>query len=181
MHVPEKADVSSLHRQAERRLRSRKEYVIGIPTLQSTEQNGKAVADTVNILSGQGMRAWILVAAYMALIFYLSSLPHPDEELPKFLFEKLSDKLLHAIEYAVLAVLCYRAFRRAAGPFAAGYAVILAIITASFYGATDEVHQAFVPLRTSSWTDWVADTVGGVIGAVGAQRLIEHGMKKGIS
>ena len=66
------------------------------------------------------MRAWLPVAAYMALIFYFSSLPHPEEKLPRFLFEALGDKLLHMIEYAVLGVLCYRAFRRAAGPFAAG-------------------------------------------------------------
>jgi VanZ family protein len=127
------------------------------------------------------MRAWLPVAAYMALIFYLSSLPHPDEELPKFLFETLGDKLLHVIEYAVLAVLCYRAFRRAGGPVAAGYAVMLAIAAASVYGATDEVHQAFVPFRTSAWSDWIADTVGAMIGAVGAQRVIERQRKNGIS
>jgi VanZ family protein len=117
----------------------------------------------------------------MALIFYLSSLPHPEEELPNFLFEKLGDKLLHGMEYAVLAVLCYRAFRRAAGARAAGYAVVLATVAASFYGASDEVHQAFVPFRTSTWSDWLADTVGSVIGAVGAQRVIERRAKNGIS
>jgi VanZ family protein len=131
--------------------------------------------------AGQWMRAWLPVVAYMALIFYLSSLPHPDEDLPKFLFEKLGDKFLHAIEYAVLAVLCYRAFRRAAGSFAAGYAVLFAIVTASFYGATDEVHQAFVPFRTAAWSDWVADTAGSVIGAVGFQRVVDRRPKDGIS
>ena len=141
----------------------------------------KACAQTVESPTGQWMRAWLPVAAYMALIFYLSSLPHPDEALPKFLFEKLGDKLLHVIEYAVLAILCYRAFSRAAGPYAAGYAVVLAIVTASFYGATDEVHQAFVPLRTATWLDWVADTAGAVIGAVGSRRFMERGAKHAIS
>ena len=104
----------------------------------------KAYAQTFEGPAGQRMWAWLPVAAYMALIFYFSSLPHPEEKLPKFLFETLSDKLLHGIEYAVLGVLCYRAFRRGAGPFTAGYAVVFAIVTASLYGATDELHQAFV-------------------------------------
>jgi VanZ family protein len=125
--------------------------------------------------------AWVPVVAYMTLIFFLSSLPHPDEELPSFLFEKLGDKLLHAIEYSVLAVLCYRALRRTAAAYAAPYALVLAIAIASVYGATDEVHQAFVPLRTSSWSDWIADTAGAVIGAVGARRFLERGAKGAFS
>jgi VanZ family protein len=111
----------------------------------------------------------------------LSSLPHPDEELPKFLFEHVSDKVLHVAEYAVLGMLCYRAFRRAAGRIAAQYAVFFAIAATSVYGATDEVHQAFVPFRTATWLDWIADTVGALIGSVGCQRLIEGPLKDGIS
>ena len=127
------------------------------------------------------MGAWLPVAAYMALIFYFSSLSQPDEDLPKFLFEIFSDKLLHAIEYAVLGCLCYRAFRGASGPFGAAYAAMFAIVTASLYGATDEVHQAFVPFRTATWTDWVADSAGGVIGAIGCRRIVERGEKHVIS
>lgn len=127
------------------------------------------------------MYYWLPVVAYASLIFYLSSLPHPDEDFPKFLFEKFGDKLLHLVEYAVLALLCYRAFRWAAGPRVAHGAVILAIVAASFYGMTDEVHQAFVPFRESSWLDWVADTAGAVIGAVGSRRIMDPGAGTGIS
>jgi VanZ family protein len=141
----------------------------------------KACAQRDEGSAGHWLGAWLPVAAYMALIFYFSSLPHPDENLPKFLFDTLGDKLLHGIEYAALAGLCYRAFRRAGGPFAAGYAVLFAIATASLYGATDEVHQAFVPLRTATWSDWMADTAGGVIGAFGYRRIVERGAKRGIS
>ena len=141
----------------------------------------KACAQTVESSACHWMRAWLPVAAYMALIFYLSSLPHPEEQLPNFLFEKLGDKLLHAIEYSVLAMLCYRAFRRTVRAYAAQYAVVLAIAAASLYGATDEVHQAFVPLRASSLSDWIADTAGAVIGAVGARRFLERGSKDAIS
>ena len=141
----------------------------------------KTLRDSAESSAGHWSRFWLPVAAYMALIFYLSSLPHPDEELPKFLFEDLGDKVLHVVEYALFAFLCYRAFRWAAGPFAAQYALILAIAAASLYGATDEVHQAFVPFRTATWLDWVADTVGAVIGAVGSRTIMEHGAKGVIS
>lgn len=132
-------------------------------------------------IQGRWIWYWLPVVVYASLIFYLSSLPHPEENLPKILFEKLGDKLLHLIEYAVLALLCYRAFQRAAGPHVAQQAVLLAILAASFYGMTDEVHQAFVPFRESSWLDWVADTAGAVIGAVGSSRMMERGTETGIS
>jgi VanZ family protein len=142
----------------------------------------KACERTIESPAGRWMAAaWLPVAAYMALIFYLSSLPHPDEQLPKVLFETLGDKLLHAIEYVVLAALSYRAFRRAAGPHAARYAVVYAAAAASFYGVSDEVHQAFVPFRTATWLDWLADTAGGILGSLTAQRVMERRAKDAIS
>jgi VanZ family protein len=109
---------------------------------------------------------WLPVALYAGVIFFLSAQSHPEDQLPSFLLKDVSDKVLHAVEYGILAVLCYRAFRWAAGPAVARQAVVLAIVTASVYGITDEVHQFFVPLRESSWQDWLADTVGAAIGAV---------------
>ena len=34
----------------------------------------------------------------------------------------------------------------------------------SFYGATDELHQYFVPGRACMWQDWVLDIIGAFIG-----------------
>jgi VanZ family protein len=116
--------------------------------------------------TGQVLWYWVPVALYAGAIFYLSAQPHPHENLPSFLFEKFSDKSLHAVEYGILALLCCRAFRWAAGPAVARQAVLLAIMTASAYGVTDEMHQAFVPFRESGWEDWLADTIGAAIGAV---------------
>ncbi|HSQ50318.1 MAG TPA: VanZ family protein [Nitrospiraceae bacterium] len=109
---------------------------------------------------------WLPVALYGGAIFYLSSQSHPEKQLPSFLFEDVSDKVLHAVEYAVLGGLCYRAFRWATGSVVSRQAVVLAIITASVYGITDEAHQFFVPFRESSWQDWLADTIGAAIGAL---------------
>jgi VanZ family protein len=109
---------------------------------------------------------WVPVALFAGTIFYLSSQSHPEDQLPSFLVKGISDKVLHAVEYAILSLLCYRAFRWAAWPAVAQQAVVLAIVTASVYGLTDEAHQLYVPFRESSWQDWLADTAGAAIGAL---------------
>ncbi|MBI3806268.1 MAG: VanZ family protein [Nitrospirae bacterium] len=109
---------------------------------------------------------WAPAVLYAGMIFYLSAQSHPEEQLPLFLLKNVSDKVLHAVEYAVLGGLCYRAFRWGVSGQVASRALFLAIVTASLYGITDEAHQLFVPFRESSWQDWVADTAGAVIGAL---------------
>ena len=115
---------------------------------------------------GQMLWYWMPVALYAGAIFFLSSQSHPEEQLPSFLLKDVSDKVLHTVEYAVLGGLCYRAFRWGLSGQVAARALIIAIVTASLYGVTDEVHQLFVPFRESSWQDWLADTIGAVIGAL---------------
>ena len=117
---------------------------------------------------------WLPVALYAGTIFYLSSLSHPEEQLPPLLLEKISDKALHAVEYAVLGGLCYRAFRWGVSGQVASQALLFAIVSASLYGMTDEGHQFFVPFRESSWQDWLADTAGAVIGAMSWRSISPH-------
>lgn len=117
------------------------------------------------------LRYWSPVAAYALLIFYLSAQSHPEEELPSFLFD-FSDKLLHAIEYAGLGALCYRAFHWGTNERWARQAVPLAVVAAASYAISDEIHQMFVPLREFSWQDWLADTIGAAVGAVTSHRIL---------
>lgn len=92
---------------------------------------------------------------WMALIFALSSQP----KLPKvvFLFDGI-DKLFHAGAYGVLALLVTFALgattRRAA---------LAAVVVASLYGVSDELHQYFVPGRSCDVVDWLADTGGAAV------------------
>src|SRR5579885_1645781 len=113
---------------------------------------------------------WAPVLGYAGLIFFMSSMPNPEELAPS-VFDAVGDKGLHGIEYGILGLLCFRAFRRAAGARAADYALELAVAAASLYGLTDEVHQAFVPSRESSMWDWVADTLGAWAAVAGWQWL----------
>jgi VanZ family protein len=119
------------------------------------------------------LRYWGPVAAYIALIFYVSSQSYPEQNLPSFL-TLFSDKVLHAIEYAVLGGLWYRAFRWGTSDPWTHQAVLLAILATSLYGISDEVHQWFVPFRESSWQDWLADTIGGAMGVVTSHRILNH-------
>ncbi len=102
-------------------------------------------------------RAYLAVAFfYMAAIFALSSLPGNEVGLPSPL-----DKLAHLVEYALLGFLLGRGTGRAA----------LAFAVAALYGATDELHQAFVPGREASLFDWFADVLGAALGARLGRRL----------
>ena len=96
---------------------------------------------------------------YMAVIFYLSSQPNALPELTR----RVSDTLLHGVEYGGLAALFVRALRRHGFEWRAAFAA--SALLASLYGASDEYHQAFVPGRNSTVSDWIADCVGGVLGA----------------
>ncbi len=115
-------------------------------------------------------RYWGPVCAYAGLIFYLSSLPHPEDNLPSFT-QLFSDKFLHLVEYAVLGGLCYRALRWGSNDWLRQWAGPLALLLTSLYGLSDEVHQSFVPFRDSSWLDWVADSIGGILGVATIHRL----------
>jgi VanZ family protein len=98
----------------------------------------------------------------MAVIFYVSSLSRPLPELTAH----VSDKVLHSIEYGGLAVLFVRALWREGVNWRD--AALAAVVLASLYGASDEYHQAFVPNRNSTVSDWVADSFGASVGASAA-------------
>jgi VanZ family protein len=112
--------------------------------------------------------ALLPAALYAAVIFYLSSQAHPLAFLPPEVL--LQDKLLHLLEYAALAALLVPGLRLVGVPVRA--TLLAAVGLASLYGLSDEFHQSFVPGRDADVLDWVADTSGGVLGAIGASALL---------
>ena len=107
---------------------------------------------------------WAPVVAYMALIFWLSSLANPPQ--PPGPLSILSDKWLHGMLYAGLSVLVVRALAgRLLGAVSVRVAA-LAIAVSVLYGVTDEIHQYFVPPRQSDVLDVVADFLGATLAAL---------------
>ena len=99
------------------------------------------------------------VVAYMAVIFYLSSQSDPLPELTAAVW----DKALHFVEFAGLAVLLGRAFLGEGTPL--GRAFLAAVVVASLYAASDELHQIWVQGRRADLRDWLAGSIGGIGGA----------------
>ena len=85
---------------------------------------------------------------------------HPPQILPPFPFQ---DKLLHALVYALLAILFRRALRLRGPARLAEWTPWVALLLTSAYGASDETHQWFVPGRQAEVLDWVADSAGGAL------------------
>jgi VanZ family protein len=100
---------------------------------------------------------WALV------IFVLSSIPGtqlPRVDLPQ------ADKLVHALVYAILGVLIFRAANRTWPARARAATAALAITIATLYGISDELHQLFTPNRSADWHDVVADAIGAAAGVL---------------
>jgi len=99
---------------------------------------------------------WLPLIAYCVAIYIQSDYPSP-QSLPSFEF---SDKLLHLAAYAVMGVLFYRAYQTTPFNNNIQMLVLLSLVSASLYGVSDEIHQAFVPARDGSLWDVVADILG---------------------
>jgi VanZ family protein len=128
---------------------------------------------------------WLPVGIWMCLIFTASSdkasYQHSSRILGPFLhwlFPHLSDtvinniiyffrKCAHLTEYAILALLLWRAMRqpirRDSRPWDWRIAR-LSILIVALYAATDEFHQLFVPTRDAALHDVLIDTIGGSVG-----------------
>jgi VanZ family protein len=100
---------------------------------------------------------WLPVALDAALIFYLSSIPQLPSPPGPF-----SDKHFHFASYALFATLLVRALSSARLRNINARIAIVAILLATVYGATDEIHQIFVPGRTAAFDDLAADALGAI-------------------
>ncbi len=111
---------------------------------------------------GKFLVYWLPVLLYGLLIFIQSSLP-ASKHIPEFGF---ADKLLHGGGYAVLGFLLFRAFNSMERRFNKTELVVLSIVLASLYGASDEIHQYFVSSRSAELMDFLADFIGSIVGVV---------------
>ena len=98
---------------------------------------------------------WLPPVGWAAAIFVVSSMSSPPKT-PGF---AMGDKLAHLLVFAILSLLIHRGLAQERGLSPARARWIAFLIT-SIYGALDEFHQLFVPMRTVEFADWIADTLG---------------------
>jgi VanZ family protein len=98
---------------------------------------------------------WLPVAAYVALIFSLSSI-HGDQ-IPT-LFPNV-DKLEHFMEYGLLGLLLGRAIRFTLRGRSSGLAAMATIAGGAMIAMFDELYQLRVPGRMSDVRDWLTDVI----------------------
>jgi VanZ family protein len=93
----------------------------------------------------------------MLAIFIQSSIG--SLKLPGIEFD-LADKILHFLVFGILGILTAKGLRSAKNRILKENYTSLTFLICIIYGASDEIHQYFVPGRHASWGDWIADTLG---------------------
>lgn len=97
---------------------------------------------------------------YIVVIFVLSSIP--GNRLPEIQFN-MADKVVHFIIFGILGLLLARGLGVCQNTFCRTNYAIVSIMIGIGYGLIDEWHQAYVPGRYSSVSDWVADGLGIIV------------------
>jgi len=104
------------------------------------------------------VRLWAPVVVYMAAIFTASSMSAPP--IPGG-----ADKPWHTLGYLGLAIVVVRALAGGLPRRISPRILVLSVCLVVLYGMSDELHQMFVPGRTASFDDLLADAIGAVVGA----------------
>lgn len=150
-------------------------------------RRGKQTAAKDEIVLNMSLRSfvskWMPAIAWMILIFAGSTDALSAEQTSRFLvpFLRWLDphisltmiaaihlsvrKLGHVTEYAILAVLWWRA-ARALWPERFWWPVLASLGVSAVYAWLDEFHQSFVPSRTSSENDVMIDIFGAIAALV---------------
>ena len=97
----------------------------------------------------------IVVALSIFMLSSRSKLPLPDSTL----FPGM-DKVLHALAFGCFAFSFSYWLGRDRWKAKPAVCVLIVCIAAACYGASDEIHQMFVPGRDASIYDWIADCTG---------------------
>lgn len=100
---------------------------------------------------------WLGLPAYCLFIYWLSA----QEKLPTPDIFTFQDKILHFGAYFIMAVFAWLAFRH--WRVSSRWLAWTVVLFCSLYGASDEFHQSFVPGRSPSVLDWLADSSGAAL------------------
>lgn len=119
------------------------------------------------------LTAWGPALAWVVVLFLLSRITRVPSSLD--VLAVLPDKAVHATLYTALGVALAwgrRTSRWKPHPF-------LLLALGSLYGALDEWHQSFVPRRSPEPADWLADTMGVILGYLAAAVWLRSRSRRG--
>ncbi len=104
---------------------------------------------------------YIPLIVYWITLFIMTTIP--ADNVPR-LFEN-QDKYEHFIAYCGLAILLSLAlYFQKRSILISSKAFLFALLLILAYGAVDELHQIFIPGRYCDFYDWLADSLGGILG-----------------
>jgi VanZ family protein len=130
----------------------------------------------------RALNAWLPVALWIALMFFGSTDLMSPEHTSRFLTPLLKwlkpdisaaaiahihffvRKAAHVTEYAILTGLLFRALRGLVADF--WLRATMAFVPALLFAVVDELHQSFVPSRTSSLGDVFIDFAGAIVAII---------------
>ena len=104
------------------------------------------------------VRRWLPPLVWAGVILLGTSLP--QDAVP--IQTAGIDKILHFTIYTVFGFLLIREISEG---FRLWQAVVLTVAFVMAFGALDEWHQRLIPGRSTEFLDWVADSVGALVGA----------------
>jgi len=106
------------------------------------------------VIRGSALLLWMIV------IFSLSAMPGNGDSLQPTLLFYMERKGAHVVEYALLTLFSIRFATLLFPREAFKKILLLSAVFALAYGATDELHQLFVPFRGGKISDVLVDSLG---------------------
>ncbi|MDD5439059.1 MAG: VanZ family protein [Candidatus Omnitrophica bacterium] len=107
------------------------------------------------------IRLWAPLIVYMCVMWYCSS--QPKEKFPSVKIP-YADKIAHVVEYGIFGYLLTRALYPDADRATVLRRLFIVAVVSALWGASDEIHQYFVPTRDMDAVDWLSDCAGAGIG-----------------
>jgi VanZ family protein len=143
------------------------------------------------------LKYWLPAVVWLGVIFFgstdLMSAEHTSRILVPFLLwlkpnitietvlliQFLVRKAAHLIEYAILAMVVWRAICRGTNLKMKMSALCVSVwLAATLVAAADEYHQSFVPSRGAAWGDVLVDSGGAIFGLLISHSLARRGNRK---
>ena len=126
-------------------------------------------------MTNNSWRCYWAPFAWAAVLFVLSSIPdlHPPIHISRW-----DDKYGHILIYIPLGFLLMRSLMSSSRQIAIRRLAVLAVLLGTAYGIFDELHQYFVPGRSTDWLDVAADCLGTILGSIIYLKLPEHWQEK---